>query len=431
MDQHANRLHTSDDAGNQVNTEVLSAIVKASERYTIVASQDIVDVRGLKLWAKGHPVSTALQQRLLDRKLQQPLEACLAAQNGVTLFSLHDDLQAFLTQDTALSSALRPYGPQLLQQLTQLPLHAVAQLLLTTAMATRPETLPHAVAAMALAGAMASGGSHVDMRLAMLGGLLHDIGEVYIQPQYLNFPGPLDLLSHKHLVVHPRVAQMLLESTTDYPAELCRAIGEHHERLDGSGYPARLRDDAISPLGRLLAVVEVSLGILRTPGTPLARADFALRVVPGEFDPTWTSFIWNITRNAEEVWPEAPVTQAQSGETPLQRIDQQTVLAQQLASALSAQGRTGPILDIVDTAVLRLNRLHIAWNSLGFWGDPQGELTAQQRFELEQAAHELQLRLSQLQRECLLLGERLGELEKIWVEPLWRGVLLDNTPAPG
>ncbi len=215
MDHQSNADWASDDVGNQVNSEVLGAIIKASESYTIVASQDIVDVRGLKLWAKGHPVSTALQQRLLDRKLLRPLEACLEAENGVTLFSLHEDLQTLLSQDTALSNALRPYGPELLQQLQQLPLHAVAQLLLTTAMATRPETLPHAVAAMALAGAMASGNPAVDVRLAMLGGLLHDIGEIYIQPQYLNFPGSLSLLSHKHLVVHPRVAQMLLSNITD------------------------------------------------------------------------------------------------------------------------------------------------------------------------------------------------------------------------
>ena len=37
----------------QTNPDVLNAIIKASETYSIVASQDIVDVRGLKLWAKG------------------------------------------------------------------------------------------------------------------------------------------------------------------------------------------------------------------------------------------------------------------------------------------------------------------------------------------------------------------------------------------
>lgn len=411
-------------SANQANPEVLSAIVKASETYSIVASQDIVDVRGLKLWAKGQPVSSALQQRLLDRKLQHPLEACLAVEDGVTLFSLHDDLKAYLDDETPLTVTLRPWAPILLQQVKQLPLHSVAQLLLTTAMATRPNTLPHAVVAMALAGAMASRpGASVDVRLAMLGGLLHDIGEVYIQPQYLDFSGPLDLIGHKHLVVHPRVAQLLLSTTTDYPEALGRAIGEHHERLDGSGYPARLVGSNISALGRLLAVVEVTLGILRTPRAPLTRADFALRVVPGEFDPQWSSFICNLARAAGEFLPAAPELPNLVERSALQQIDLRTEQAKQLAITLKMQGRVGPILEVVDAAVLRLSRLRVAWNALGFWGMDSTELHPRERFELELAGKELQQRLNQLQRECLLLSERLGELEKTWVEPLWRGAL--------
>ena len=411
---------------NQANPEVLSAIVKASETYSIVASQDIVDVRGLKLWAKGQPVSSALQQRLLDRKLQHPLEACLAVEDGVTLFSLHEDLKAYLDQETPLTVALRPWAPVLLQQVKQLPLHSVAQLLLTTALATRPGTLPHAVVSMALAGAMASRpGSSVDVRLAMLGGLLHDIGEVYIQPQYLDFSGPLDLMGHKHLVVHPRVAQLLLSTTTDYPEALCRAIGEHHERLDGSGYPARLLEPNISPLGRLLAVVEVTLGILRTPRAPLTRADFALRVVPGEFDPQWTSFICNLARAAGEFLPAALELPGPLEVSALQQIDLRTEQAKQLAITMKMQGRIGPILEVVDTAVLRLSRLRVAWNALGFWGMDSTELRPRELFELELAGKELQQRLNQLQRECLLLSERLGQLEKTWIEPLWRGVLTE------
>lgn len=420
-------MNRSPTADNQANPDALNAIIKASETYSIVASQDIVDVQGLKLWSQGQPVSSALQQRLLDRKLRHPLEACLAAEDGVTLFSLHADLQACLNQDAPLSRALRPWAPVLLAQVKQLPLHSVAQLLLTAAMATRPSSLPHAVEAMALAGAMASGSglsSLVDVRQAMLGGLLHDIGEVYIQPQYLTSPGPLDLIGHKYLIVHPRVAQMLLSKTTDYPQTLCRAIGEHHERLDGSGYPARLLEPGISSLGRLLAIVEMTLGIMRTSRAPLTHADFALRVVPGEFDPAWTSFICHVARVAREHLPTS-TAQPDTGEaSPLQRIDQRTAQAQQLAETLKAQGRTGPILEIVDTALIRLNRLRQVWSALGLWGANPLDLNPRELFELELASQELQQRLSLLQRECLLLGERLGELERMCLEPLWRGILV-------
>lgn len=67
----------------QTNPHMLEAIAQASERCTIVASEDICDERGNKLWARGQPVSRSLQQRLLERRLRQPLEASLQAEDGV------------------------------------------------------------------------------------------------------------------------------------------------------------------------------------------------------------------------------------------------------------------------------------------------------------------------------------------------------------
>jgi hypothetical protein len=298
----------------------------------------------------------------------------------------------------------------------------VAQLLLTTALATRPETFPHAVQAMALAGALTkTQRAGVDMRMAMIAGLLHDIGEVYIQPLYLDRSKALDVIGHKHLVVHPRVAQMLLDTATDYPKAIGRAIGEHHERLDGSGYPARLRGDAVSPLGRILDVVEVTLGILRDAQAPLTRASFALRVVPGEFDPLWTSPIFNMAKDAQEGRVE--IAAPQDPTSPLQTIGDRIQTAFLLGSALKEHGRTDAHMSIIELALERLGRLRVAWNALGLWGAPAGPQTPAERTEMAMAHGELHIRLRDLQRECMLLAERLGDAEKQRLEPLWQGML--------
>ena len=112
---------------SQANPDILAAIIRASETYSIVASQDIVDVRGLKLWAKGLPVSAALQQRLLERKLRNPIESCLMAEDGVTPFYLLEQLNAFLDSEHSMAQALFPSAVQLQKQLKQIPLHSVAQ----------------------------------------------------------------------------------------------------------------------------------------------------------------------------------------------------------------------------------------------------------------------------------------------------------------
>lgn len=411
---------------SQAHPDFVAALVQASETYSIVASQDIVDVRGLKLWAKGMPVSSTLQQRLLERQLRTPIESCLIAENGVTLFYLHQLLGEFLEQSSSLAQALKPNALLLEKLLKQIPLHPVAQLLLTTALATRPGAIEHAVKAMALAGGMAQAQSTpVDVRLAMMGGLLHDIGEAYVQPQYLDGEKPLDLLGHKHMMVHPRMGQLLLEGTTDYPAIVCRAVGEHHERLNGSGYPARLVGDAVSPLGLILAVVETTLGLAHVSPAPLTSASFALRVVPDEYPERYSSIAFNMARNAQEALPssqEVPSDALQHIITTLQQAQQTATTLQN--STTSAQGSA-----IVATTLRRLARLRMAWNSLGVWDIRPEQLTDQDRFEMGCARAELDQRLYELQRECMLLAEHLDEVERTTLSPIWAALQMPQGQA--
>src|SRR3569833_781207 len=97
----------------------------------------------------------------------------------------------------------------------------------------------------------------------------------------------LVFVSFLQLVVHPHGGSLLISQLTNYPPSLARAVAEHHERLDGSGYPHALEADRFSPLGRLLAVTEATLSAVRSPYDTLLHASVALRAVPGEFDLQW------------------------------------------------------------------------------------------------------------------------------------------------
>lgn len=277
------------------NPHALATILEASETRSIIASRDIFDVSGIKLWARDLPVSQALQRKLLDRQLRHPLESCLVAEDGVSGRSLVQSVEELVERDTPLAALLQPHAEKIVHAAEHLPLHSVAQLLLTAGQASRPGSFEHAVQAMALAGALMSahGGGTRDMRLAMLAGLLHDLGEMYLAPQYgeADADRTLDFQSYQQLVVHPHVGKLLIEQLTNYPPEVARAISEHHERLDGSGYPHCLHRDLVSPLGRLLAVSEATLAALRGDSPHLTRASVALRVVPGEFDFGWVGLV--------------------------------------------------------------------------------------------------------------------------------------------
>jgi hypothetical protein len=116
-------------------------------------------------------------------------------------------------------------------------------------------------------------------------GLLHDVGEMYIDPAHgeAEIGQTADVDTYRQLLVHPHIGQLLITQLTDYPKDVARGVAEHHERMDGSGFPHRLEGSQMSTLGKLLSTVEAALAALRQPGANLQHASVVLRAVPGEF----------------------------------------------------------------------------------------------------------------------------------------------------
>jgi hypothetical protein len=106
-------MSTPSDEINNANPHALNTIIQASEKRSIVASEDIFDERGVKLLARGQPISASLQQRLLERKLKAPLESNLAVADGVTPQQLRAALETFAASDHAIARALQPWCAEL------------------------------------------------------------------------------------------------------------------------------------------------------------------------------------------------------------------------------------------------------------------------------------------------------------------------------
>ena len=393
-------------AFSSVNPHALSVILEASETRRIIAATDIFDLSGVKLWARDLPVSGALQRKLLDRQLREPLESCLIAEDGVTPLTLLGALQGLVHSDAKLAPLLRPHATRLEHEVAQLPLLPVAQLLLTAGQAARPRSFDHAVAAMALNGALMAGrgGDTPEIRLAMLCGLLHDLGEMYIDPRFgeADADREMDFISYQRLVVHPHVGHLLIKQLTTYPTVVARAIAEHHERLDGSGYPHALTGGQISPLGRLLAVTEATLNALRGKGDHLLQASVALRAVPGEFDLAW---VGQVSRAANSLPPQPAVMDADDIQARLTALNTVLQAAQSHVAELDARTRLPALKDALALAQFLLGRLRSGWNESGMW-NPHALVSADAA-EVEAVEDELYTRLRSIQRATLL---RAGEL---------------------
>jgi putative nucleotidyltransferase with HDIG domain len=94
-----------------------------------------------------------------------------------------------------------------------------------------------------------------DQQLAYLCGLVHDIGKVGLPPGLLEKRGPLTLEERRVMETHSVIGERILANVDDY-AQIASVVRHHHERVDGMGYPDRLRTDAIPLFSRILAVAD-------------------------------------------------------------------------------------------------------------------------------------------------------------------------------
>jgi putative nucleotidyltransferase with HDIG domain len=89
-----------------------------------------------------------------------------------------------------------------------------------------------------------------------IGSLLHDIGKIGIPDSILTKPGSLTEAELFTMRLHPHLGVNILSQVKAFD-QMQPAIIEHHERLDGSGYPNKLVGRQISMMGRIVAVADV------------------------------------------------------------------------------------------------------------------------------------------------------------------------------
>lgn len=109
-----------------------------------------------------------------------------------------------------------------------------------------------------------------------LTGLVHDIGKIAVPAEILSKPGMLSAVEMQLIRVHAEAGYQILKDVP-FPFPVADIIRQHHERLDGSGYPQGLVGDAILPEARVLAVADVIESIsTHRPYRPARGLDVAL-----------------------------------------------------------------------------------------------------------------------------------------------------------
>ena len=297
------------------------AVAKLGETQAVVSHCAIFNDRGVKIIDKGVAINQALYSRLTQYQLSAPIEDCVASAHALTGSSLRADAEKIL-DSVPLFGRMAP-DPKVrnlfLDALQALPLPAPISLQLTIARDLHPALYHHLLRTALTAAYLCKTPvlSRFDVNAAVMAGMLHDVGMLHIDPHLMQPSRTLDHQQRRQLYAHPLVSTALIERHHAYPKEVVRAVREHHEYLDGSGYPRQLSGDEISPLAKILAIAQV-VSAMFSPDQPGAelRLSVVLRMNTHRFDTALAMQIINLLRPNNDLL----LMEIDRTEQPLQRL---------------------------------------------------------------------------------------------------------------
>jgi HD-GYP domain-containing protein (c-di-GMP phosphodiesterase class II) len=270
------------------NPHYIRSMTAMGDMREVLASEDIFASNGMKLVGKGSRIDSKQYERLTRHRLSAPLDCMLSADNpvGGTFLALEAD--RILANDPLYRRILSRSGdPRLAKQaLGDLSMPETVRLRLTVLFEQHKEIFGHSLRTALIVCAVGQRGrlSRNDLSNALLASLCHDFGEMHTDPCILDPEHNITAEERRFIHVHPVTGYVLLNEMKGFPAAAARAVLQHHERLDGSGYPHAISGQNVPMLARLVGLADVAEAVLRRFELP--RVDMLFRMNQGRFDPT-------------------------------------------------------------------------------------------------------------------------------------------------
>lgn len=238
----------------------------------------------------------------------------------------------------------------------------------------------HSAALCELVG-RAMGEAEGDRKRLLCAALTRDVGFVGLQEILDQNQGGLDPVQRRLVQWHPRVSRRLLEAAGISDPQWLAAVEQHHERMDGSGYPEGMLEPGISPWARILAVADIYSAMTKPrghreaiQGTGALQELFAKR--GGEVDAGITARFVSLLG----VYPPGSLVRLACGETAVVLRPGANPRFPQIKTLVSPSGQflaLNPVRDPADPqfaieAILPRDKALLSrLNHRQLWGDPE------------------------------------------------------------
>lgn len=266
------------------NVHYLRALAQLAAQQRVVVRETLYSAQGVVLLAQGTRLSTDAGPMLERNTLASPIYAHVDAAQAVDIRTLEAEVMMLSSSHQLgqlLVKALQGQMPQLLEPLRYMPWPHAASFQLTLVRAQNPALLQHTVLMMMVVVFL---GLKVNMPMPDLGrlvggALLHDVGMLFLPPDLLTHDRHLQPEERQLLTNHSMLGAAVVRACGVYGPDVEVAVREHHERLDGSGYPHGAQGEQISAMGRILMVAEVVSAFYgKYADIPNHRLQLALRM---------------------------------------------------------------------------------------------------------------------------------------------------------
>lgn len=394
---------------SKVNVHYLDHVMTVAEGRQVEATEDIYSENGMKLMAKGYAINGFMRERLIEHKLIKPLEDCMAVSGSVTGKLCAETAERVLETNPALRAVCLSE-----KRLSPVKLFAEStftgrlQTLLTVYAEYKTGKLDHAVCVALLALSLMQRmmpGEKDALDVMLVAALSHDVGELYIDPQYLEKGARLGPKEWRHIAAHPVIAHGLMKDLVGVAKPASALILDHHERLDGFGYPQGRRMGEVSESAQILAVAEMLGGMLDRGGGTLQQADVAVKLIHGEFSRPVIDVVSRTFRECREADAQNSGGALQDALSMSHELSKRLERIERVHGQLQpAFMNASPSFKILwEQAQDRFESIRRAWSSTGLDVQPDGawlqhESPAMQR-EVIAILREINWRLRELDRE--------------------------------
>ncbi len=254
----------------------ITHLAQVNEIQPVRLSEPVFDNQGRKLCEKDQDFNEETATLLRDKALAKPIEHCITLEQGFTAELVFGLVLQNIQNDPSFLAIHEQCNvePALINCLKYVQEHKILLQKLNVLAIQMPDVFDQSLfcAWMTLCALTLEGRPQKELNVAFLAALTHDFGLLEVTPEIIFKTGELEPGEWVAMQQHPLLGARTLKNLCyDVDATAIRAVAEHHESPDGTGYPKGKIGKQLGELGRLLFLLDTVNAIYKKHFLPRGR----------------------------------------------------------------------------------------------------------------------------------------------------------------